>query len=135
MIVGGGMVWIVRVLGKMMLGKEAMGFGDVTLMAMIGTFLGWQTCLLIFFLAPMLALVFGIVQLVLRRNGEIYYGPFLCLAAALIVIHWADVWDRAWPMFDLGWLVPAAMGVALMAMIVLLGLMRWVREKVFSTEG
>jgi leader peptidase (prepilin peptidase)/N-methyltransferase len=132
MIVGGGMVWVVRVLGTAMLNKEAMGFGDVTLMAMIGTFLGWQPCLLIFFLAPMLALIFGILQLILSRNGEIYYGPFLCFAAGAIVVRWPDVWNWAWPMFDLGWLVPAAMSIALVAMIVLLSGIRWIREKAFG---
>ena len=42
--------WSVLVL----LRREAMGFGDVTLMAMIGAFLGWQAAVLTFFLAPVL---------------------------------------------------------------------------------
>jgi leader peptidase (prepilin peptidase)/N-methyltransferase len=127
MLAGGGMVWIVRVLGSTMLGREAMGFGDVTLMAMIGTFIGWQACLLTFFLAPLFALIFGVVQIGMKKGSEIYYGPFLCLATAVIVVRWRDVWGWAWPMFELGWLVPAAMGVALLVMIVLLAGMRWVR--------
>ena len=45
MAAGGGLVWLVRLIGGAALGREAMGFGDVTLMAMIGAFLGWQTCL------------------------------------------------------------------------------------------
>src|SRR5438067_4583522 len=44
---GGGMIWAVRIIGRIALQKEAMGFGDVTLMAMIGAFLGWQACLII----------------------------------------------------------------------------------------
>lgn len=129
MLAGGSMVWIVRVLGKVMLGREAMGFGDVTLMAMIGTFVGWQACLLAFFLAPLFALLFGVVQLAIRKDNEIYYGPFLCMATAVVVVRWRDVWGWAWPMFDLGWLVPAAMGLALVVMIVLLAGMRWFRTR------
>ena len=50
--VGGGMVWLVRVLGTAALRREAMGFGDVTLMSMIGAFVGWQASLVIFFSRP-----------------------------------------------------------------------------------
>ena len=64
------------------LAARAMGFGDVTLMAMIGSFLGWQPCLVIFFLAPFAGLAIGLFSLVLHRQSEIPYGPFLCLAAA-----------------------------------------------------
>jgi prepilin signal peptidase PulO-like enzyme (type II secretory pathway) len=129
MLAGGGMVWVVRVLGTAMLGKEAMGFGDVTLMAMIGTFIGWQACLLTFFLAPLFALLFGVVQLIVSGESEIYYGPFLCVAASVVVVRWRDVWGWAWPMFDLGWLVPAAMAAAMAVMIVLLAGVRWVKER------
>ena len=81
MAAGGGLIWLVRIIGSAALGREAMGFGDVTLMAMIGAFLGWQTCLIVFFLAPLAGIVLGIVQLILRRGSEIPYGPFLCLGA------------------------------------------------------
>lgn len=128
MAVGGGMVWIVRVLGFVMLRREAMGFGDVTLMAMIGSFVGWQPCLLIFFIAPVFALAFGVVQILVSRDNEIYYGPFLCLATFAVIVRWRDVWEWARPMFDLGWLVPAAMGLALVAMIIMLGTIRIVKR-------
>ena len=45
-------MWAVRLIGTAALRREAMGFGDVTLMMMIGTFLGWQACSDLFFLAP-----------------------------------------------------------------------------------
>ncbi|MCX7426655.1 MAG: prepilin peptidase, partial [Planctomycetia bacterium] len=53
MAAAGGLVWAVRIIGSAVLRREAMGFGDVTLMAMIGAFLGWQASILIFFLAPL----------------------------------------------------------------------------------
>ncbi len=64
MAAGGGLIWLVRIIGGHALGREAMGFGNVTLMAMIGAFLGWQTCLIVFFLAPLAGLVLGLVQLI-----------------------------------------------------------------------
>ncbi len=53
MLAFGGVIWAVRVLGRWTLRMEAMGFGDVTLMAMIGTYMGWQASLVVFFLAPL----------------------------------------------------------------------------------
>lgn len=116
MAAGGGVIWMVRVIGTAVLKREAMGFGDVTLMAMIGAFLGWQTCLIIFFLAPFAALAVGIGQWVLRRDNVIPYGPFLCLATVATVVRWADLWDRTWSTFKLGWIVPVLI-LACMAML------------------
>ena len=50
---GGGIVWAVRIIASQALGVEAMGFGDVTLMCMIGAFVGWQPALLIFCLGSL----------------------------------------------------------------------------------
>lgn len=89
---GGGMIWLVRVLGTAALKREAMGFGDVTLMAMLGAFLGWQACLVIFFLAPLAGVVLGLLVLIFFREREIPYGPFLCAAAVATVIYWDTIW-------------------------------------------
>jgi leader peptidase (prepilin peptidase)/N-methyltransferase len=129
MAASGGLVWAIRIIGTAALRREAMGFGDVTLMAMIGAFLGWQPCLIVFFLAPFGALLIGLASLVLRRGPEIFYGPFLCLAAAGVIIHWGALWAWAAPrVFALGRLIPLIILVCMILMALLLGLMRLVRE-------
>jgi leader peptidase (prepilin peptidase) / N-methyltransferase len=126
---GGGIVWAVRLIGTFALRREAMGFGDVTLMMMVGTFLGWQASLIAFFLAPFAGLLVGLLQLVLRRDDEIPYVPYLCLATAAVVVAWAPIWVWAQPMFALPGLVPLVLAVCL----VLLGLLLllWRMFKVF----
>ncbi|HEX3601913.1 MAG TPA: A24 family peptidase [Lacipirellulaceae bacterium] len=115
----GGLVWAVRVVGTAALRREAMGFGDVTLMMMMGTFLGWQACLIAFFVAPFAALLIGIAQFVLRRDDVIPLGPFLSLGAAVVVVDWAPIWVWGQQLFAAGWLVPAVLVVCL----VMLGFM------------
>jgi leader peptidase (prepilin peptidase)/N-methyltransferase len=66
-----------------------MGGGDVKLLAMIGAFMGWQMALLTFFLAPFLGIVIGVINLVTKKDHTIPYGPFLSIAA-LVVLFWAD---------------------------------------------
>ena len=124
MAAGGGLVWAVRIIGAATLHREAMGFGDVTLMAMLGAFLGWQSCLIIFFLAPFAALVIGVLNLLLHSDHEIPYGPFLCSAAVVLIVRWAAFWSRLGQIFDLGPAVPLVMVVCLALMGLLLGLWR-----------
>jgi leader peptidase (prepilin peptidase)/N-methyltransferase len=65
------------------LGKEALGFGDVKMIAMMGAFLGWQLTLVSLFMASFLGSVIGIGLVVLTRNRdyEIPLGSFLALGA------------------------------------------------------
>jgi prepilin signal peptidase PulO-like enzyme (type II secretory pathway) len=129
MAAGGGLIWMVRIIGTVTLKREAMGFGDVTLMAMIGSLLGWQSCLVIFFLAPLAGLVLGLLQLILHRQNEIPYGPFLCLAAVVLIAGWCPIWAWIEPiLLLLGGLVPLFMIICLGAMALLLGLWRLIRE-------
>ncbi len=128
----GGMVWAVRLIGTAALRREAMGFGDVTLMMMIGTFLGWQACLIVFFLAPFAGMLAGIAQLVLRRDQEIPYGPYLCLAAAATVVLWSPIWTWAQPLFAVGWLVPSVLVVGLALLGVMLAAWQAIKTALFG---
>ena len=69
--------------------KESMGGGDVKLLAMIGAFLGWEKAVLTFFIAPFFGLALGLINLFVKKDHTIPYGPFLSLAA-LASLFWAD---------------------------------------------
>ncbi len=85
-IVGGGMIFLCGVIGKLVLRKDAMGFGDVKLMGVIGGFIGWKLAVATFFLAPFFGLLFGIPRLISKRGKMIPYGPFLSLAAFICLL-------------------------------------------------
>lgn len=95
-IVGGGSIWAVRIVGHWALKREAMGFGDVVLMAMIGSFIGWQGTLIVFVLALLFAVVVALPQWYFKRDHELPYGPYLALGTLLLLISARQVW----PWFD-----------------------------------
>ena len=126
---GGGLVWSFRVVASWAMQQEALGFGDVTLMAMIGTYVGWQASLLIFFLAPFAGAVVGVTQWLLTRKHEIAYGPYLCVATLLLLLGWVPIWGKAaYDYFDiLGIYIPIGLFFCLVAMAAMLSV--WLRIK------
>ena len=107
LVVGGGIVWIVRILGHWAFGREAMGFGDVVLMAMIGSFLGWQASLIVFFLvAPLCALVAATITYTMRSTREIPFGPYLSAGALLVILFWNPYFSKFETFFSRGPLLP-----------------------------
>lgn len=86
--VGGGVVWAIRIVGSLAMRREAMGFGDVTLMAMIGAFVGWQAAVMSFFLAPIAAIGIVLVYFIITRNSQIPFGPYLCAGTLLTIFGW-----------------------------------------------
>ncbi len=126
------LIWSVRLIGRFVLGREAMGFGDVTLMGMIGAFVGWQSCILIFFLAPFAGLVLGILNAVGGRGREFPYGPFLCLATVLLLVFWSPIWEYVSPLFEVPGLILAVMALCGVLLGVLLWAWCWGRERLFS---
>jgi len=91
-VVSGGIVWATRAGASAGLGREAMGLGDVTLMAMVGAWLGWQACVLASFLGVLFGLVHGVAQIVRHRDSELPFGPSLCAATVAVIVGWRSVW-------------------------------------------
>jgi leader peptidase (prepilin peptidase)/N-methyltransferase len=87
--VGGASIYIIGYAGKLVFKKEAMGGGDVKLMAMIGSFLGWKLALLVFFVAPLFGSIVGIMLKIKTGREIIPYGPYLSLAA-LVAVFFGD---------------------------------------------
>ncbi|QDU88070.1 Type IV leader peptidase family protein [Pirellulimonas nuda] len=132
MAASGGIVWGVRLIGAAALRREAMGFGDVMLMMMLGTVLGWQASLFVFFLAPFAAVVIAVANLLINRDDEIPYGPYLCLATLALFFLWAPLWNHTELVFSLGWLVPVATVVCLVLLGVLLGIWQVIKQLLFG---
>jgi len=99
-LVGGGLVWGVRILGTLCFGREAMGLGDVHLLAAVGAVLGWFLPVIIFFVAPFLGLAWTVAAAVGSRwkggvQRELPYGPHL--AVATLVVFLGQGWlDAGW---------------------------------------
>jgi leader peptidase (prepilin peptidase)/N-methyltransferase len=90
-VVGGALVWTIRILGSLAFGREAMGLGDVHLQAAVGAALGWKVAVLAFFVAVFVAITWSVASLLLRRfsrffNREIPFGPHLAVGAILFVV-------------------------------------------------
>lgn len=125
---GGGLVWGVRIVVTWALDREAMGFGDVTLMAMVGAFVGWQAAWLAFLLSPFAGVLPSLARLVLRGSREMPYGPYLCLSSLAVCLLWGVLWRYTLIMFALGWIMPAFIAAALVLTAAVLRIWRGLRE-------
>lgn len=81
--VGGGLLWALAAGYQRLRGRIGLGFGDVKLVAMLGTFLGLDATLGTLVLGSVIGLVYGAAQLAIRGGGRdtpIPFGPALALA-------------------------------------------------------
>ncbi len=87
-LIAGGVVWAVRIGGSLAFGKEAMGLGDVHMMAAVGACLGWIDPTIAFFLAAFVGVAYAVVAQVFkgRLNRAMPYGPFLAIATMMVVL-------------------------------------------------
>lgn len=86
MLVGGGIFLLITLIGGILAGKEAMGFGDVKLMGALGLFFGWINMIIISVMAFLFAAVVSIIILISRRkkiNEYIPFGPFIVVASII----------------------------------------------------
>ena len=97
-LVGGGLIWLTRILGTLAFGREAMGLGDVHLLAAIGAVLGVKTAVIVFFIAPFLGLIYvalavGVNRVVRARVRIIPFGPYLAMATLIMMLAHEPIMD------------------------------------------
>ncbi|MDQ3697181.1 MAG: prepilin peptidase [Gemmatimonadota bacterium] len=99
---GAGAIAIVKWLGEVVLKREAMGFGDITLMAFVGAHLGTARSLVTIFLGALLGALLTVPLVTAawwlnRRRGvsvespEIPFGIFLAPAAFIALLWWTQL--------------------------------------------
>ncbi len=85
-LVGGGIIYAIIQVSRLVMGMDGMGGGDITLAALIGAFVGWKSLLLGLFLAVLLGAAVAVALLASGRKGgkdPIPFGPFLALGGAV----------------------------------------------------
>jgi leader peptidase (prepilin peptidase)/N-methyltransferase len=85
---------IIAKAGTWIFKKEAMGGGDIKLMAMVGAFTGWKGVLLTTFLGSIIGSIVGIIILIQnkgQRDTIIPFGPYLAFGAIVSILFGSEV--------------------------------------------
>ena len=82
MLAGGGIFLLITVIGGMLYGKEAMGFGDVKMMGALGLLFGLSNTIIITLVSFLIGAILSIILLVtkIKKSDEyIPFGPFIVI--------------------------------------------------------
>ncbi len=93
-VVGAGIFLIITLLGGLIAGKEAMGFGDVKLMGALGLFFGWRKIIAVSLIAFLLGAIISIILLVSKKKKTdeyISFGPFIVMGALGVMLVPLDI--------------------------------------------
>lgn len=94
LLLGGGPLLAIGWVWEKLRHVEAMGGGDVKLMGMVGSFLGWKGALLTIMLGALVGSVVGGLLIVLNRHKMekfIPFGPFLAIGAVTSAFYGPDL--------------------------------------------
>jgi leader peptidase (prepilin peptidase)/N-methyltransferase len=89
-LAGGGSLWLMGFMWEKLRGVEAMGFGDVKMMLMVGAFLGWRLTVLTILLGAFSGSIAGIFVMYRRgsRNMQMMlpFGIFLGIGSIVSLL-------------------------------------------------
>lgn len=77
-------MYLVKVIGDKLFKRESLGGGDIKFSFVIGIIAGYKLGLCVLILSCFLALPYCVASIMLKKNNEVPYGPFL--AASLFVV-------------------------------------------------
>ncbi len=87
-MIGGLWIWGLRILATVIVGREAMGMGDVHILAGVGAVTGWAVVSLTFFVAPVAGIAVALYLFAARRQRELPYGPWLAAGTVLVMLFY-----------------------------------------------
>ncbi|MDG2131720.1 MAG: A24 family peptidase [Fuerstiella sp.] len=136
LLTGGSLTWLVRRVSHWILGYPALGLGDVTLMAMVGAFVGWQATLCALAISPLAGILIGILVRLLTGRSFVAYGPYLALSAVLVMGAWRWLWADFFTLRDIFSHGPSVIGLIAFSFVVLCVLLFLLRLfRTLPTEG
>lgn len=93
-LLGGGILFVIAWLYEALTKREGMGGGDIKLLAMIGSFLGWKSIFPIIFFASLAGTVIGVPLMLFKKEDSrlaLPFGPFLALSAIIYLFWGAEI--------------------------------------------
>lgn len=93
---GGGLLFLISWLGARIMKQEAMGMGDVKLLAAAGLITGFPGIIIVFVLSFVIASLPALVLLIMRRikpetDGSLAFGPYISLAVILVLLFEQEI--------------------------------------------
>jgi leader peptidase (prepilin peptidase) / N-methyltransferase len=89
-LVGGGFLWLVGAVWKLLRGVDAMGLGDVKMMFAVGALLGWRLAFLSIFLGAFSGAIIGIFVVYRQKEKDLQtqipFGIFLGIGSILSLL-------------------------------------------------
>ncbi|MDH3216867.1 MAG: prepilin peptidase [Candidatus Krumholzibacteria bacterium] len=94
-VVGGGLLFTIAALYKLVRKTDGMGGGDIKLMAMIGAFLGWKMIFPVLFFASLFGSAYGLILMAKGGHGKtaVAFGSFLAPSATLVYLLGSRLWN------------------------------------------
>ena len=86
-------MYTIKILGDKAFKKESLGGGDIKLMFLFGLVLGFPMSICTIFLATFIAFPISIIILFSNKENIIPFGPFLSMAAILIMVSKLNLTD------------------------------------------
>jgi leader peptidase (prepilin peptidase)/N-methyltransferase len=93
-IVGAGIFLVITIIGGLIAGKEAMGFGDVKFMGAIGLYFGWVNIIIIALISFLIAAIISVILIItkVKKTDEyIPFGPFIVVATFITMLVPYDI--------------------------------------------
>lgn len=89
LLVGGGIFLLITLIGGLIAGKEAMGFGDVKLMCGLGLFFGVLGIINVSVMSFLIGAIISVILLltkIKKTNEYIPFGPFIVISSFIAMV-------------------------------------------------